>query len=893
MNWLRELGRRIRMLMHRRQFDADLEAEMRLHLEMREQEHLESGMKADDARAAARRRFGNPTYLKEESHIAWGWKWLENLAQDVHYGLRMLARAPGFTVVAVLTLALGIGADTAIFSVVDGVLLCPLPYQAPDRLVSIAELAPGHRGISVAYANYLDWKAQNESFENLAIYNTAGVVLQGTDGSDRLDAWIVSASFLPTLGVSVARGRGFSEEDERTAARVLVLTEGFWKRRFGGDPAVINRQVTIDSQPYTIIGVLPPYFRAYFGFSTPPEVLMPLAPQYAGHPKMWLTRSNHNGNLAIARLRPGISLERARADLNAIAARLEKQYPDTNSGISVFMQPVIDDIARDIRPALLILLAAVGAVLLIACTNLANLQIARSSSRTSEIAIRMALGAGRLRVIRQLLTESVLLSVVGGSLGALLAKWCVSAVVKAGPRDLPRLDGITVNERVLIFTAGLSLLTGILFGLIPAWQASSISTNAALKEAGRTGGLTRGGRRIGNGLVVAEMALSLLLLISAALLIRSFARLRSVDPGFNPEGVLTFRLAPPDDRYPDDDRRVQFYEAVLQRLRALPGIDFAGGITPLPMSGSGWQNDYRLEGQPVPENKQFPSTEVHFIAPDYFRVMEIPLRRGRLLAERDRKDALPAVVINETAARRFWPNQDPIGKRIRTSAPLDLVSTDEKESPWWVVVGVVGDVHQYTLERVPKTDVYFSIRQRVGFLQTFTVRASVPPLTLAEPIRRTIADLDPKVPAFRFESMEQYVSASLDSRRLVLALMGGFAGLATLLAAVGIYGVISFGVTERTHEIGVRMALGASRGEILRMVLAQSARLLITGVAIGLIASVFATAVLRNQLFGIGPHNPGTYVGVAVLLILTALLASYIPARRATKVAPMEALRYE
>ena len=893
MNWLRELGRRIRMLMHRRQFDADLEAEMRLHLKMREQEHLESGMKADDAQAAARRRFGNPTYLKEESHIAWGWKWLENLAQDVHYGLRMLGRAPGFTVVAVLTLALGIGADTAIFSVVDGVLLRPLPYQVPDRLVSIAELAPGPRGISVAYANYLDWKAQNESFENLAIYNTEGVVLQGTDGSDRLDAWIVSASFLPTLGVPVARGRGFSEEDERTAARVLVLTEGFWKRRFGGDPAVINRQVTIDGQSYTIIGVLPPYFRAYFGFSTPPEVLMPFAPEYAGHRKMWLTRTNHNGNLAIARLRPGISLERARADLNAIAARLEKQYPDTNAGISVFMQPVIDDIAGDIRPALLILLAAVGAVLLIACTNLANLQIARSSSRTSEIAIRMALGARRSRVIRQLLTENVLLAVVGGSLGALLAKWCVSAVVKAGPRDLPRLDGITVNERVLIVTAGLSLLTGILFGLIPASQASSISTNAALKETGRTGGLTRGGRRIGNGLVVAEMALSLLLLISAALLIRSFARLRSVDPGFNPEGVLTFRLAPPDDRYPDDDRRVQFYEAVLQRLRALPGIDFAGGITPLPMSGSGWQNDYRLEGQPVPENKQFPSTEVHFVAPDYFRVMEIPLRRGRLLAERDRKGALPVAVINETAARRYWPNQDPIGKRIRTGAPLDLVSTDEKESPWWVVVGVVGDVHQYTLERVPKTDVYFSIRQRVGFLQTLTVRASVPPLTLAEPIRRTIAALDPKVPAFRFESMEQYVSVSLDSRRLVLVLMGSFAGLATLLAAVGIYGVMSYGVTERTHEIGVRMALGASRGEILRMVLAQSARQLITGVAIGLIASVFATAVLRNQLFGIGPHNPGTYAGVAVLLILTALLASYIPAWRATKVAPMVALRYE
>jgi putative ABC transport system permease protein len=745
----------------------------------------------------------------------------------------------------------------------------------------------------VAYANYLDWAAQNQSFEHLAIYNSTSVVMQAAHGSDRLSGWIVSVDFLRTLGVPVSSGRDFSGEDERSTAQVVLITDGLWKRRFGGDPAVVNSPVTLDGKAYTVIGVLPSSFRAYFSFSTPPEVLVPFAPYIAADPKGWLPRSSHAGSSVVARLKPGVSLERARADLKAVAARLEQQYPDTNAGNSVLVQPIMEDVAGDIRPALLILLAAVGAVLLIACTNLANLQLARSTVRSGEIAVRMALGAPRVRVLRQLLTESVLLSALGGTLGTFLAMWCVNAVVKANPRDLPRLDAIAVNGRVLVFTLGLSLVTGVLFGLLPAWQASSGKANVALKDVGRSGGLTRSGRRIGNGLIVAEMALSLLLLVCAGLLIRSFVRLQAVNPGFNPHGVLTFRLALPEQRYPTDDRRMQFYEAALERIRALPGVEAGGGITPLPMAGGGWQRDYRVEGQAIPKNKQFPSTDVHFVTSDYFWIMQIPLLRGRLLAEGDRKGALPVVVINETAAEHLWPNHEAVGKRIRTGAPLELMSADGKEHPWCTVVGVVGDVHQYGLERAVKTEIYFPASQAGGFLQTITVRASVAPLTLAEPIRRAISGLDAEVAPFRFAAMEEYVSTSLDSRRLLLVLMFSFAAVAVLLAATGIYGVISYGVSQRTREIGVRMALGASRGDVLRMVLGQSAYLLVAGVALGLLGSALASAVLRSQLYAVRPHDPATFVAVSALLVLLALVASYIPARRAMRVDPMAALRYE
>jgi putative ABC transport system permease protein len=879
-------------LFHKARRDQELEAEVAGYVEMLAAEKMRAGMSADEARRAAMIEAGGVEQVKESVRDVRTGARLETFWQDIRYGLRMLARAPGFTAVAVLTLALGIGANTAIFSLVDAVLFRVLPYEAPDRLVIVSELAPGNRGISVAYANYLDWKAQNQSFERLAICNSTGVIMQAVEGSDRLSGWMVSADFLRTLGVPVSLGRDFSGEDERSAAPVVLITDGLWKTRFGSDPAVINSAVTIDGKACTVIGVLPSSFRAYFSFSTPPEILIPFAPYVAADPK-WLTRSNHNGSSVIARLKSGVSLERARADLKAVAARLEQQYPDTNAGNSVLVQPIMEDIAGDIRAALLILLAAVGAVLLIACTNLANLQLARSSIRSGEIAVRIALGARRSRVLRQLLTESVLLSALGGTLGIFLAMWCVDAVVKANPRDLPRLDAIAVNGRVLVFTMGLSVLTGILFGLLPAWQASSGKANVALKEVGRSGGLTRGGRRIGNGLVVAEIALSMLLLVCAGLLIRSFVRLRAVNPGFNPHGVLTFRLAPPDERYPTDDRRVQFYEAALERIRALPGVEAGGGITPLPMAGGGWQHAYHVEGHAIPKNKQFPSTDVHFVTPDYFRVMQIPLLCGRLLAEADRKGVLPVVVINETAAQRLWPNQDAVGKRIRTGAPLDLMSADEKENPWWTVVGVVGDVHQYGLERAFKTEIYFPASQRVGFLQTITVRTSVPPLTLAEPIRRTISGLDPKVPIFRLATMEEYVSSSLDSRRLLLVLMLSFAAVAMLLAAIGIYGLISYGVSQRTREIGVRMALGASRGDVLRMVLGQSVRLLAGGAALGLLASALASAVLRTQLYGVASHDPATFIAVSVLLVLLAMLASYIPARRAMRVEPMAALRYE
>jgi len=886
--WLRSVASAI---FSRSRFENDMDEELRAHIQDRANDLQRSGLSLTEAERLARLEFGGYQKFKEECREALGAHLAETLLQDIRYGLRMLRKSPGFAIIAVLTLAFGIGANTAIFSIVDAVLLRPLPYHVPERLVVIGEVAPGSRGISVAYPNYLDWKAQNKCFDNMAAYNSTGVILHTADGSDRLDGWMVSASFLRTLGVTVALGRDFSDEDERTAAPVLLLTDGLWKRHFDGDPAVINSPVTLDGKRYTVIGVLPPSFRGYFTYG-PPEILVPFAVQIAAD-KDWLNRTSHAGTMAIARLKPGVSLAEASSEMRVIAARLAKQYPDTNSGNSVSVWPMLDEIAGDIRPALLILLAGVGAVLLIACTNVASLQLARGMARNGEIAVRIALGARRSRVMRQLLTESFLLSMLGGTLGVVLAIWCVHAVVKAKPSDLPRLDMIAVNPRVLAFTAGLSLLTGILFGLLPAWRISSGRAHQALQVAGRSAGLTPSSRRVGNSLIVTEMALPLLLLMCTGLLIRSFARLRAVDAGFNPQGVLTFRIFPPEERYPDSESRLRFYEGAIQKLRTLPGVEAIGAVTPLPFSGSGWQNDYRIEGQPLPQNNEYPSTEAHYVTPDYFRVMQVPLLRGRLFSESDRKRALPVVVINETAAQRMWPNQDPLGKRIRAGSPVDLVSPDWEKTPWWTVVGIVRDVHQYSLDRATKVDVYFPLYQHPVYVQTFVVRASVPPLALADSVRGAIAQLDPTAPVFRIAAMEQYVSASLDSRRLVLALMGGFGSLAVLLAAVGIYGVISYGIARRTHEIGVRMALGARRADILRMILSQTARLVAAGVTLGLLAAVFATAFLRTQLFGITPRDPATFLGVAVLLVLLALVATYVPTRRAMRVDPMVALRYE
>lgn len=889
--WLFTMPLRMRSLFHRAQADQELENELRDHLKQKTAEYVAKGMTQQEAHRRAQLDLGGLEQTKEKCRDARHLSWIQDLLQDLRYGLRMLRKSPAFTAVAVSTLSLGIGANTAIFSIVDAVLLRPLPYNAPERLVVIGEVAPGNRSISVAYPNYLDWKAQNKSFDNMAAYNSTGVILRAADASDRLDGWMVSASFLRTLGVTVALGRDFSDEDERTAAPVLLLTDGLWKRRFGGDPAVINSPVTLDGKRYTVIGVLPPGFRGYFTYG-PPEILVPFAVQIAAD-KDWLNRTSHAGTMAIARLKPGVSLVDASSEMKVLAARLAKQYPDTNSGNSVSVLPMLDEIAGDIRPALLVLLAAVGAVLLLACTNVASLQLARSMARSGEIAVRIALGARRSRVMRQLLTESFLLSMLGGTLGVVLAMWCVSAVVKAKPSDLPRLDVIAINQRVLVFTAGLSLLTGVLFGLLPAWRISSGGAHQALQAAGRSGGLTHSGRRVGNSLVVTEIALSLLLLISAGLLIRSFARLRAVDAGFTPQGVLTFRIFPPEERYPDSEHRLRFYEAAIQKLRTLPGVEAIGAITPLPFSGSGWQNDYRIEGQPLPQNNEYPSTEAHYVTPDYFRVMQVPLLRGRLFSEKDRKGALPVVVINETAAQRMWPNQDPLSKRIRAGSPVDLVSPDQEKTPWWTVVGIVRDVHQYSLDRVTKVDVYFPLYQRPVYVQTFVVRASAPSLALADSIRGAIAQLDPTAPVFRVAAMGQYISASLDSRRLVLALMGGFAGLALLLATVGIYGVISYGISRRTREIGMRMALGARRRDILSMILSQTMALVAAGVTLGLLAAVFATAFLRAQLFGVTPRDPATFLGVAVLLVLLALLAIYFPARRAMRLDPMSALRHE
>jgi len=804
---------------------------------------------------------------------------------DLRYAVRVLLKSPGFTVVAVLALGLGIGANSAIFSVVNSVLLRPLPYKDPERLVIawetnqqlIDDYLKTHNEASVA--NFYDWQSQSHVFESLAAFRWRTFNLTDGDNPEQVTGNAVTPNMFATLGVRPFVGRDFLPEEGETGKDAeVILSYGLWQRRFGADPNVVNRKISVDGQAYTVVGVMPQEFEFPRAES---ELWTPFAP-----PDNVKANRTMHFLYTRARLKPGVSIEQAQAEMDTIAARLQQQYPDSNSQRGVRVASLPSESVAQIRPALLILLAAVGFVLLIACANVANLMLARATARQKEIAIRTALGAGRWHIIRQLLTESVLISFVGGVFGLLLAQWGVDLLLASMPREfamgIPGWNKIGIDYRVLAFTLVVSLATGVLFGLFPALQASKSDLNEPLKEGGRSSASGRG--RYRNALIVSEVTLALVLLAGAGLMVRSIMRLMDVNPGFDPQNLVTLHLSLPQSQYAKSQQLTSFYSELTRRVAGLPGVESVAAIDMMPMGGSGGTTSFVVEGKPAPPKGQYPEANSRTASPGYFKTMRIPLLEGREFDDHDTPGTPLVVVINETMARKYWPGEDPIGKRI-----LD----PENRFPPAEVVGVVGDIKHWGLDDKSQEYLYTSSTQTPENSMFVVVRTAVDPAGMTASVRKEVRSLDKELPVYDIKPMSQRIIESTAWRRLVMSLLGVFAVVALALASVGIYGVMAYTVTQRTHEIGIRMALGASRGDILRMVVRHGMLLVVAGVALGLLLSFAVTRFMASLLFGVGANDPATLFAVSLVLALIALLACLIPARRAMRVDPGVALRYE
>ncbi|HEX5706693.1 MAG TPA: ABC transporter permease [Pyrinomonadaceae bacterium] len=811
-----------------------------------------------------------------------------NFFQDIRYGFRMLLKSPGFTAAAVVALALGIGANTAIFSVVNSVLLRPFPYEDPDRLVIVWETNPMANGETMlrneaSPANWLDWKRETTAFEEFGAFNWNTYNLTGTDAPEHIVGNPTSAGIFAALKVKPLHGRVIlPEDDQEGAPRVVVLSHGLWQRRFGGDPSVVGQQITLNNNSHTVVGVMPQGFEFPSAFS---HLWTPLALTQRAQ-----ARRGAHYLYTRARLKPGVSIGQAQAELSAIAARLEQQYPDTNAQRGIRVVSLNEDSVETTKPLLLLMLAAVGFVLLIACANVANLMLARAASRQREIAIRTALGASRWRVMRQLLTESVLLSLAGGTGGLLLAMWGVDILKAGAPEPMTNFvygwNQIGLDARVLLFTLGVSVVTGIVFGLAPALQASKPDMNESLKEGER--GSTGGRNRLRSALVVTEVALSLVLLVGAGLMIRSFLRLLDVHPGFDATNVVTMHMQVPSSRYRNATEVSDFYARLVGRLREQPGVESAAVVNLLPMSGSGATTSFIVEGRPAPPTGQEPEVNYRTSAPGYFGAMRIPVARGRDFTPDDRADTTRVAVVNETFARQFFPDEDPVGRRL-----LDPPQPNATPLPPMEIVGVVGDVKHWGLDDKPTPFLYVPHTQAGDNFMTLVVRAEGDPASVIPTVRREVLALDKDQPVFDIKTMEDRIADMSAQKRMLTYLLGVMAAVALVLAGIGIYGVIAYTVARRTHEIGIRMALGAQRGDIMRLVLRQGMLMTIIGVAVGLGGAYLATRLLDKMLYGVTATDPATFVAVSLVLASVALLACLIPARRAMKVDPMVALRYE
>ena len=817
---------------------------------------------------------------------------METLVHDIRYGIRVLLKNRSFTAVAVVALALGIGANSAIFSVVNSVVLRPLPYKDSDRLVTIwsSLLQPGLEKIVVSAPELADFREQSGSFDDLAAYDFQGVNVTGGDEPERIRAALVSPNLLPMLGISPVPGRAFApDEDQPGREQVAVLSYALWQRRFGGDSNVIGRSLPVDGKSLEIIGVMPADFRFP---DAETEVYLPLVIS----PDL-LTEDNRGSHFlsVIARLKPGVTIQQAQADISSVAQRMTREHSRTyRAGYGASVIAMRDDIVGDVRPTLFILLGAVGFVLLIACANVANLLLARAAARQKEVAIRTALGATRSRLVRQFLTESALVSVMAGGLGLLLALWGVEFLVSLSPASIPRVSEIALDARVVAVTMAVSLLTGILFGLAPALQFSKPDLNETLKDGGRGSTDGRRRQRLRSMLVISELTFSVVLLIGAGLMIRSFFRLQQVSPGFSVENMLTMRLSLPRSKYPDFNHQREFFQQLLTRIESQPGVQSIAVINVLPLSGSTADRSFRIEGRPLAQGEPGPDEELRFISPGYFATMGIPLLRGREFTQRDTQDAPRTTIINQALADRYWPGEDALGKRIAYSG------FGEGKPNWCEIVGIVGNVKHSGPDLPEKPEVYvpylqplFSAATSIVGPMYLVIRTATAPANLTAAVRSEIASLDKNQPVSNIKTMTQRLSESVAQRRFNMQLLGIFAGVALVLAAVGIYGVMSYTVTQRTHEIGIRMALGARAFTVLRLILGQALVLAVIGVVIGLSSAFAMTRLISSLLYEVSATDPLTFAVVSLILIGVALGACCVPARRAMKVDPMVALRHE
>ena len=899
--------------------EAEIVEELAQHLDDRYEELLAQGATEQEARLAVLAELtGNEMLLRELGQVervirhesvvfgaaaerAGRGNIMGDLLQDTRYGLRMLRKNLGFTTIAVLTLALGIGANTAIFSVLYGVLLKPLPYSNPDRIVSIWQATPasGFLQLGMSEPQFLTLRTEGQSFDAVGGYLFRRATMAGNEGSERIMAAAMSTGVLDTLGVQPVAGRAFTAEDEvLNSQRVVILSHALWQQKFGGDRGVLGQAMRLNDSIYTIVGVMPAGFHLPedFAGAEPAQLYVPLRINTAQ-----LNWGSHYMR-PIARLKPGVEPEQAYAEVSTIYARLREGHPAgalTDPSYSLRVQRLHDDMVSNVRFALWVLVGAVAVVLLIACANVSSLLLARAAARQKEIAVRSALGANRQRLVRQLLTESFLIALLGGGIGVALAAWGLRAIVNLNLSNVPRLSEVTLNLPVLLFTLGVCFLSAILFGLIPALQTLRIDLNSSLREEGRGVSGNRGRNRIHRVLVVSEVALAVVLVISAGLLLRSFNRMLRIDPGFKVDNLLTVSLNLPAARYQDSAQVTAFYNQLIERVGRLPGVVSASAASGLPLTDASGDTVFRIEGRAVTTETLPPdqSAEGHLyywqVVPGYFKTMGIALERGRALQDSDNNDSRQVAVINKTLARKFWPNDDPIGKRIRLfRSPTDL-------SPWADIVGVVSDVPLRQLNEEPLPEAYFSLaqgQQMCGWMATgmsLVIRTDTDPMSLSDAARREAQALDSSVPVFAVRTVEQVLSRTVAQPRFNLILLGLFATVALLLAAVGIYGILANTVRARTHEIGIRLALGASRKDIFRLVIGQGMALTLAGVALGLGAAFALTRYLESLLYEVRPTDPLTFGGVAFLLAGVACLACYLPARRAMRVDPMVALRYE
>ena len=872
-------GSLLRNTTRRDQMDRELTEEVGSYVELLTEKKMKEGMNEQEARRAAMVEVGGVEQVKEEVRAGRTGFGLELFFQDVRYGMRSLLKKPGFTLTAVVALALGIGANTAIFSVINGVLLRSLSYSEPSRIVMIWER--GLREASrlqnvVSPANFLDWQKQSTSFEYMAAIADQRVNLTGGGGEpEEIKAQFVTQQFFPALGVQPLVGRSFlPEEDTVGNELVIILSHELWQTRFGSDRNIVGQQATISGRQRTIVGVMPPGFHF---LDNQVRAWMPLALD----PAIDYREKAGRYLRSVARLKPGVTLQQAQGEMSGIAKQLEQAHPKKNAAWGVHLVPMHEQVVGEIRPILLVLFAAVAFVLLIACANVANLLLSRAASRQKELALRSALGASRQRLIRQMLTESVLLALMGGVLGILLAYWGIQFLIGFGPDNIPRLSEVTLDLRVLGFTFAVSLLTGVLFGLIPALQASRPDLNDALKEGSR--GSTGRSGTFRNVFVVAEVSLALVLLVGAGLMIRSFMRLQSVETGFKAENVLTMRAQLPKKKYPEEHQILDFFKQAQERIAKLPGVQAVGAISFLPLTGLASRDSFKIAGQPDPAPGQEPGVEVRVVTPGYFQAMGIPLLKGRLLNERDVKESR-VLLINETMARRYFAGVDPVGKQMEVF--WDGSGPDE-------IVGVVGDIREGALNKEPEPAIYWA-HPRVPYSgMAIVVRASGDAARFGAAVQREIRAIDPEQPVADVRTMEQVISKSIARPRFNTLLLSIFAAVALVLASVGLYGVMNYSATQRTHEVGIRMALGATRADIMRLVVGNGMLLTLIGIGIGVAASLLLTRVMASLLFGVTATDVPTFLGVSAVLAAVALVANYIPARRATRVDPVIALRYE